>query len=85
MGCSTASKLEAFLMQLLFITCSYLQLPVAGRQWCFNTIYNIECFIRPSIDCFEGLEESLWLGNFVQQQSLLNCDMIEIFVCGSAV
>lgn len=36
-------------------------------------------FIRPKIDCFEGLEESLWLGNFVQQ-SLLNCDMVEIFV-----
>lgn len=41
-------------------------------------------FIRPSIDWLEGLEESLWLGNFVQQL-LLNCAMIEIFVCGTAV
>ena len=40
----------------------------------------LKVFIRPNVDCCEGLEETLQLDNFVQQ-SLLNCDTIDIFVC----
>lgn len=72
---------------LLFITCYCLQLyqslagsdiPILDRK--------MTVFIGPNIDCCEGLEESLWLDNFVQQ-SLLNCDTVEIFlsVCGSTM
>lgn len=65
---------------LLFITCYYLQLCQSLADSDISILYIIsKVFVGPNIDCCEGLGESLQLDNFVQQ-SLLNCDMIEVFV-----
>jgi len=49
---------------LLFITCYYLQLcqSLAGSD--IPVLYmTLKVFVRPSIDCSEGLKESVWLDN----------------------
>lgn len=63
MGCSTASSWKALLdvtviyYLLLFTTLAGSDIPM---------LYIIQkVFIGPNIDCCEGLEESLWLDNFV--------------------